>query len=651
MKRKHWTLSPWFLIFSAVMMFMAVASYNYNHILSYVELGIAVASAGLILYLSLKFRLYINSVVKSAAEKIGSVDEQFLERFKCPVVLAGSKGDIVWYNSLFKKNICNDKTPESERLDNYLSGYNINEIVDNDSVDVIVDGKEYTVFCMSVEDGIVCQFIDNTYYKHIAREYAASRPCVAVITFDNAEDFAADSDNESTAVSLAVEEALQKWAASYDALYKKIGTNRYIVIFRDCDIKKLCAEKFQILRQIHSIKLDRLEATISVGICQNGANIKQSELSARKALEMALGRGGDQVVLINDSGNYEFFGGTSAAAERVSKVRMRVIANAIGRAVTDCDKVYIMGHRFSDLDCVGAAIGLQSVMEKSFLRYSKVVVDRSKTMSSKLINYTEQKLDSSIFITADEALRGMTARSILIIVDTHIRESLESPELYDAAKRTIVIDHHRRAINCINNALIFCHEPSASSACEMCTEIISCMNDKPITYIQADALLAGIMLDTKNFVLKAGVRTFEAAAYLKRKGANTVTVKQMFSDTMDTYKEKSDIVCNARVYRGCAISNAIKKTKDIRLASAQAADELLTLQGVNASFVIFNDGGLVNISARSYGRVNVQIIMEKLGGGGHQTMAAAQLKDCTNELAFQKLLAVIDEVLDDVSKD
>ena len=305
-----------------------------------------------------------------------------------------------------------------------------------------------------------------------------------------------------------------------------------------------------------------------------------------------------------------------------------------------------MGHRFSDLDCIGAAIGMQSVMEKSFNLYSKIVVDKTKTMAEKLIDYAEKNIGKDIFITPDEAMKQVTPKTLLIIVDTHLRNSLESPQLYDECKKVIVIDHHRRAVNYIDNALVFCHEPFASSACEMCSEIISCIDDKAIGYAQADALLAGIMLDTKNFVLKTGVRTFEAAAYLRRRGATTINVKQMFSDSIETYREKVSIVCDAKIYRNCAISIAKGADGDVRLASAQAADELLTLENVKASFVIYESGGKICISARSFGAVNVQIIMEKLGGGGHQTMSATQLSDINkdkkvNEITKQERLGLV----------
>ncbi|MBK6088851.1 DHH family phosphoesterase [Ruminococcus difficilis] len=649
MRKKHWMLSPWFIIFTIVMLLMTTISANYNIIVFYVELGITVLSIAAVIALSLRFSAYIRGIVRSTADRINGIDRDYLERYKYPVAVVGMEGDIVWCNARFRKAI-GGRSPEGDHINNYISGYDIVDIIDSDGVDVAVDGREFTVYCLNADGSTVCHFIENTYYKSTVREYHASIPCVALITFDNAEDFVSSSEEYYSTVAISVEANLQRWANEYKAMYKKITNNRYMIIFRDADIDHMVNQRFPILRDIRSIGTARHIATISVGLCRGSKTVRESELNARKALEMALGRGGDQVAIIRDN-TYEFFGGTAAAAEKVSKVRMRVIANAISRAVADADKVYVMGHRFSDLDCVGAAIGMQCIMDKTFKKYSKVVINRETSMAQQLIEYTDERLESDIYTTPEEALRGITPKSLLIIVDTHLATSLESRELYERAKKIVVIDHHRKAVNYINNALVFCHEPSASSACEMCCEIISYLDDKPLGYIQADALLSGIMLDTKNFVLKTGVRTFEAAAYLRRKGANTLTVKELFSGSIDTYREKVDIVVRSEVHRGCAISTSDKLTDDIRLASAQAADEMLTLKGIVASFVIFGDHKKINISARSYGRINVQLIMEKMGGGGHQTMAATQLYNSSIEEARKQLTEAIDNVLDEAEED
>ena len=630
------------------MLAMSLASYSYNPILCYIEIAVSVVTAGIVLLSTLQFRKYIITTVRNTAEKINGFDSAFLDRYKIPVAVLGVNGDIIWSNTRFRKQLCNGKNPEGDIISPYIGDKKITSVANHDCFETACNGNEFVAFVISINDGYVCYFVENTYYKQIVREFHATRPCVAVITFDNSDDFSNESDEVYSEVSLNVQSYLQKWANEYNALFKIIGSNRYMIIFRETDVEKLIENKFPILQEIHSIKAGQHSATISVGLCRGLNSLKDSETSARKALDMALGRGGDQVAVISNN-VYEFFGGTAATSEKVSKVRMRVIANAIKRTVNDCDKVFIMGHRFSDLDCVGASIGMQSVMEGTFNLYSKIVVDKAKTMAEKLIDYAENQIGRDIFITPQEVMKQVTPRTLLIIVDTHLRDSLEVPELYDVCKKVIVIDHHRRAVNYIDNALVFCHEPFASSACEMCSEIISCIDDKAIGYAQADALLAGIMLDTKNFVLKTGVRTFEAAAYLRRRGATTLNVKQMFSDSIDTYREKVRIVCDASIYHSCAISIAKGDDGDIRLASAQAADELLTLENIKASFVIYESGGRVCISARSFGAVNVQIIMEKLGGGGHQTMAATQLSDINKEQAFKMLVDVIDSTLDDAS--
>ena len=649
MRKRHWMLSPWFIIFAAAMLLMTTISAQYSMTIFYIELAITVVLSAVVFVLSLKFSAYIRGIVKSTAGRINGIDKEYLERYKYPVAVIGDEGDIVWCNARFRKAI-GGRSPEGDEINAYLSGYDVFDIADGDGVDVAVDGREFTVYCLSTGDSFICHFIENTYYKSAVREYHASIPCVALITFDNADDFVASSEEYYSTIAIQVEAILQRWANDYTAMYKKISNNRYMIIFRDADVEKMIAARFPVLKDIRSIGTARLIATISVGLCRGSKSVRESELNARKALEMALGRGGDQVAVIREN-SYEFFGGTAAAAEKVSKVRMRVIANAISRAVADADKVFIMGHRFSDLDCIGAAVGMQCIMEKSFKKFSRVVIESEASMAHELIDYVQTNSDTEIFTTPREAIHALTAKSMLIIVDTHIVTSLESRELYERCKKVVVIDHHRKAVNHIDNALVFCHEPSASSACEMCSEIISYLDDKPLGYIQADAMLSGIMLDTKNFVIKTGVRTFEAAAYLRRKGANTLTVKELFSGSIDTYREKVDIVVRSEMYRGCAISTSVSQAGDIRLAAAQAADEMLSLKGVAASFVIFEDPQKINISARSYGRVNVQLMMEKIGGGGHQTMAATQLYDTTLEEARQKLTAAIDAVLDEAEEE
>lgn len=648
MRRKIWTLSPWFIIFSVLMLGMSVMSYRYNHYLCYIELGVSVASAAIVFAVSLRFKRYLKNALKNTFQLLDTEDKKFIEKYKMPVVVVGEKGDIIWNNNLFSKILCNNRNPLGEDIQPYLSENSLDFLASAGYADVTLDGKFFTVYCVKTKIGYVCQYIDNTYYKISLKTFRDARPCVATIIFDNREDFVNDNEEESARIVLSVESTLQKWAASSNSLYKKLSGNRYMIIMGEKELEKNIQAKFPILKDIRNIKLGSREATISIGVGRSSNGLKDCEVKARNALEMALGRGGDQVAIMKDNNTYEFFGGVSSGVEKLSKVRTRVIANTLAKAVLDSDRVYIMGHRFSDLDCVGASIGMQRVISHTFKKHSRIVIDEEHSMASMLIDYVKKERHGEEIFISPKEVKNITPKTLLIILDTHTPDFVESEELFKKCSRIVVIDHHRKMVNYIKNAVVFCIEPSASSASEMCTEIISYMGDEDITQVEAEALLSGIVLDTKNFVIKTGIRTFEAAAYLRKKSANTITVKRFFSDNLETYKEKYNIVSHAEIVNGCAISITDSQVENIRLVAAQAADELLMITNVYASFVLFDTpDGAVNVSARSYGKINVQIIMEKMGGGGHQNMAAAQIKNSDKVQIKEQLIEVINEVLSD----
>ena len=322
MRKRNWTLTPWFIIFSVIMFAMAVVSYDYSPVVFYIELGVSVLSLAVVLITSLRFTSYVKSTVKNIVGSIKGINEEYLEKFSCPVAVIGRQGDIVWCNSRFRKAMCGGKGAEGDNIKAYLSGKEIDCLKKGESCDVAIDGREYTVYCRSTGEGAVCEFIENTYYKQITREYLASKPCVAIAVFDNAEDFSDNSDESFSEAMLDIEVCLQKWAEQYWALYKKIGNNRYMIIFRDADVEKMAADKFPILKTIREITINNHSASISVGLCRGYNNIKESELNARKALEMALGRGGDQAVLKTENG-YRFFGGVSKGVEKKSRLPQR----------------------------------------------------------------------------------------------------------------------------------------------------------------------------------------------------------------------------------------------------------------------------------------------------------------------------------------
>ena len=366
---------------------------------------------------------------------------------------------------------------------------------------------------------------------------------------------------------------------------------------------------------------------------------------------MALGRGGDQAVVKTDNG-YRFFGGVSNGVEKRSRSKTRIIANALQDLIINSDRIFIMGHRFGDLDSVGASCGLAGAVQL-LGKEVYIAVDSKKNLASNLIDMVNEATDNRLFISPADAADMIENDDMLIIVDTHNKDYIESVSLYEKARSVVVIDHHRKTVNFIDNAVIFHHEPYASSASEMVTELIQYFDyhsDEKIAAFYAEALLAGIMLDTKNFVMRTGVRTFEAAAFLKKVGADTIEVKHLFSNSIDSYRRKTQIVASAKIHNNCAIAAADFESDDIRLVAPQAADELLNITDVDASFVIYKTSNTVNISARSLGSVNVQLIMEQLGGGGHQTMAAVQLKDTTIKDAARALILTIDEFQEQTDK-
>lgn len=645
MKKKVWAASPVFFVITTAMLLMTGTSYFYNRTLFYVEISISVVSILAVVISVVQFKAYVRTVRKSAAEAFQGFNKESMEKISIPVVVVGEQDDIVWVNSTFHNKVSSGKDCTGESITQFTSGIGASQLLNHKGVDVSCRGKRYTVFGMASEEATILYFIEDTYYKETAQEYKESRPCVALVMFDNREELARDcTDSQDAQIVALVERTIQDWAGKTTGFYKKLSGGRYMVVMEERHLRAFMEKKFEILDEVRNIKLDeRRYATISIGIGRAGSTMRECEFWARNALEMALGRGGDQVA-IKQGEAYEFFGGMSKGVEKRDKVRTRVIASTLSDHIKDSDHVFIMGHQFSDLDCVGAAVGMWSAITKGQERPASVVINRNQTLAESLVESIEKSGNSGMFLSPEQAEGMLTDRSLLIIVDTHSPSFVESASLYEKCKRVVVIDHHRMMVNHIEGAVVFYHEPYASSASEMVTELTQYLGENSLNRLEAEALLAGIMLDTKNFVLKTGVRTFEAAAFLRRKGADTVEVKRMFSDSIDTYKAKYQMVSGAEIFNSCAIACADENCPDVRVASAQAADELLGIQGVNASFVMYPTQGMVSISARSLGAINVQVIMEALGGGGHQTMAGAQLPGVTMEEAREKLVGLISDI-------
>lgn len=587
--------------------------------------------------------------VASMSSKITKTERESLLHFPAPVIVIDSSATIIWYNRRFGAEVYT----EGEAY-----GLNITEIVDIDLDRVF--SPEGELVCLKnrfyqtrgihtdSSDGELSMiyFDDTTEYIELEYEYRQSHKNVIIISVDNYEDLMANARESDKAHALVqIEKLVENFTEGTTAFYKKVASDKFYVIMEDRHLTPVIEGRFKILEQARQIRVDeRQNLTLSIGVGSNAENLAESENYARKALDMCLGRGGDQAAVRKDNG-YEFFGGVSKGVEKSTKVKTRMIAKSMLELILSAERILVMGHRFSDLDAVGSAVGICSAARKMG-REAYVVVNREQSMAKLLIEYLDNNDINNYFITPADGIEKMNENTMLIVVDTHNPDLVESKEVLARAQNIIVIDHHRMANKSIDNAVMFYQEPAASSACEMVAELIEYFGiGNKIPEPVAEAMLSGIMLDTKNFVMKTGVRTFEAAAYLKKMGADTVNVKRLFADSIETYRFKSQIINSAQIYRKCAIAVAEEYADNIRIASSQAADELLGIVGVNASFVLYEYGGITNISARSMGAFNVQIVMESLGGGGHLTMAATQLQNTDLQTAGRMLKEAIDEYI------
>ena len=656
MKRKVWVSSPILYVLAVVMAGMTAVSWFWNPVIFFIELGVTIISIAVITVIFVQFKSHVTVAMKSAGKVLSGREYQLLEDFTLPVAIVGNEGDVIWVNTAFLMDVGRDSEYRGENILKLIQLKTMDQVAEADGTNISIDDKKFTVFAAKTQYAYIVYFVNDTNYKNISKEYEQTRPCVMIAAFDNKEELAHDcSATEEARINAEVEATLNNWAQDMGGFVKKLsGGNRYLLVSDERHVAWAIEKRFEILDVIRKIKAPgNRSATVSIGIGRGAGTLTESEQWARQALDMALGRGGDQVAVKKSNDVYDFFGGLSKGVEKRDKVRTRVIAASISDHMKASDIVFVMGHQFSDLDAVGASVGMWSAATKGVKKPAYIVIDRDATMAMPIVDEIEaahQDSEENIFISAEEALDLLTPRSLVIVVDTHSADFVESKELLNEAQRVVVIDHHRMMVKHITNAVVFYHEPYASSTSEMVSELVQYIGNTVLSKEEADALLAGIMLDTKNFVLKSGVRTFEAAAYLRRRGADTVVVKKMFASNLDTYKEKYSLISTAEVYNGCAIACTNESTPNVRVAAAQAADELLSIQGVNASFVLFKTGKTVNISARSLGDINVQILIEAMGGGGHLTMAGVQKTGTTMEEVKQELIQVIHDVLPYASK-
>ena len=604
---------------------------------------LVVAALGVLWYQRRRLRTFVAKNLCSTDFENSRI-QYSLTGLPIPTMLIAD-GRVLWYNTIFREEVLNGTDAVTRPIDRLFPELDLAVCSRPHGQDLTVGNKRFTAYAGAAKGSRganIVYLVDDTVYKQTLEEYTASRPACLIIVIDSYDELFDDMKDSEQAKELeAINSLLEAYIAKSTGFLRKISNSRYIAVVEERDIHWMLQERFEILDQVRALHPGGF-TTLSIGVGHGGKTLQECHQMARESIDIALGRGGDQAAVKTVDG-FEFYGGISHGVEKRSHVRSRIIANALCDLIKKSDSVIIMGHRMSDLDAIGSAIGVLRICKICGVP-AVIAVNSDATLAGPLLKTFIDAGEGHNFIPPDQTLDVITPRTLLIVVDTYQKRLLESQKIYEKCKRVVVIDHHRMAVGHIDNPLLLYHEPYASSASELVCELLQFLpKEDNITALEAQALLAGIMLDTRDFTLHTGVRTFEAAAALRRYGAETEHVRQLFDVSMVEYTTKAMLVSEAQMYRGCAITVSGEVAPEARVAIAQAANDLLTIQNVEASFVAVQVGGGVNISARSLGAVNVQVIMEALGGGGHQTMAAAQLKHITPEAARSRIQTAIDQ--------
>lgn len=650
-------LEPNLKFYFAVMLLFAVAAIPVNW-----QLALAEGTLTVLLYFyfrqsNQKRRQGVLQYIDSVTGSVDTASKSTLINSPLPtLVFRPDTGEIIWSNESFL---------QLAGVREHLFEMRLSEAVPDFQVQWLLSGKQespervelnnhrfrvYGSLVRSRNRTGVQSLVATTYWvetteaDHLREVYEASRPVAAILMLDNYEDLMkACEDTQRSAVLAQIDEKLQIWANAGQGILLKTDRNHYLFLFEEQYFQHFVDEKFSILDTVRAIRVaENIHPTLSIGIGKDSPSIPELYKNAKLSLEMALSRGGDQAVVRNQV-DFAFYGGRTKATEKRTKVKSRVMANAFRELIADAGEVYIMGHSFADMDAVGAAAGICCAARKRG-KQARIVIDREHTAAETLIARLDALPEySGVFLTPAEAFLQMRADTLLVVVDTNRPDMVENPQLLESCNRVAVIDHHRRAATYIENAAFNFHEPYASSASELVTELLQYLVEPTdLLREEAGALLAGIVLDTKHFTQRTGGRTFEAAAFLRRSGADTAEVQRLFQGDLKDMVTKYDIIRRAEMYRSNIAVSVVEEPGVDRVAAAQAADDLLTLRGVQASFVVYAAEGAVLMSARSLGEINVQVILEALGGGGNSTTAGARIEDTDPESVRQQLIGVLD---------
>lgn len=624
------------LIFLAIaLLALAGAVWYYNRMLGYLCLGAAGFVTLIVFLLLIGVARKQQQLMDTVFADNDTAASELIRKVDIPVLLMDLNGKIVWRN---------------DALAAVFDGKNVLDVLPNFKPaqptvqQILLSGTNYQVMTMPVRrrnarKKLLFQYwLDRTEAAHYQRLYTEQMPYVMLVYMDNYEELAGDRQFHGTAVLAEVERLVSELCRRTGGIYRRYENGRFLCVLEAAEVTKIEKEKFKLLEQARHLETgtgSTLSLSVAVGMAPR---IAQSEEGARTAMELALGRGGDQAV-VRDGADYRFYGGRKQQDARQSRVKMRLFAKALRQLIEGGGDVFIMGHKNPDMDCLGAALGIATCVLHTRMRPFIVLTERNDATADALSEMDRLGLSEKLLITGPEALEMVKPNAILVVVDTQRPMITDCPALLDRVEKIVLIDHHRRSADYIENPTLHYLESRASSASEMVTEVLQYYDEsvRPDSFV-CSALLAGIELDTKQFVFNVGSRTFEAAGYLRRNGADLTLVKTLFQNDFDSFVQVARTVEKAEIGDdGVAIAIGEPGAEEPQLVAARAADELLKVKGVKAAFTLADMGDYINISGRSYGLINVQLILEQLGGGGHLTMAGAQVRGKTAEEAVALL--------------
>ncbi|MEA4911134.1 MAG: DHH family phosphoesterase [Oscillospiraceae bacterium] len=598
-----------------------------------------------------RIRKRINSMMALiGGAGVNNAPQSFLSGMEMPALVTDAENCVLWYNESFKSRMLEGKDTLLENITGSIPEFDVARNRSMAGCGYEIGAEHYLAFSggsQAAEELNITLFALDTAQHRDAVAFKNTRPSVLLCTVDNYDELGGDTgESERAEVLTEVYRLMENFINSTNGIIMRLSNRNYLAIIEEQHIRGIIENRFPVLDKIRDIPTGTMPATMSIGIGRGAKTLFENNILARQALEMALGRGGDQAAM-KTRGGYEFFGGESRGVEKRNKVKSRVVASALRDLITAADRVLIMGHKLSDQDALGASVGLVRFAQLCEAK-ANIVFDARTTMAKAFYDKLLDNGYGELFVTPAEAQDSATDKTLLIVVDCHVPSLVEDAQLLSRVKNIMLIDHHRKMVGYIDNAVLSYHEPYASSCSELVSELlqnVETADEKP-RKIEAEGMLAGIMLDTKEFSVRTGVRTFEAASYLRRLGADPVDARLLFATDLETYRYKSQLVSSATIYRGCAIVTTQDLPENMRVVIPQAADDLLNIEGTSASVVAVKFQNGINISARSLGQFNVQLIMEYLGGGGHQTMAGVQLPDMALEEAQALIHKAIDSYLD-----